>query len=726
MKRDKTKTREAHQQAEYKASAFSPRLRAGGFLLALAVFCWPILYLFGHVFPVHGQYTIIGNDFIVLYYKYKVYLLANLAEFRFPLWSPSEAAGFPFYTSPFAQVFYPFNALLVVWYKIFGGYSTLDHQLFTVLGISVFALGLFMWLRLVNSDTRAVVVATFIMSVSFKVTELVRFPNAVHSAAWYPWVLYALTRIMLGGSIKEVVKAGALLILFGVFLCTAGYPYYVYYAVFLVLPYLLAFLVKPLRAKLFGEREVSLKRAVTTLAASGLVTLLLCGPYLMSILQLMSQTIDRAGKDFKYSTQHIFNFEDTVGSLVYPPASSTEGWYFFSITALLIIAVYLFGRRSTTIGKNAEGPGRIPADAGSLWVKLFFVIWIGLISYISYGRYSYLFVLLWKYMPGFSSLRVWGRLNIILVPILAWLLSIAYSHFTRMINSRDKAVGGLRRVAAEMVVVVTVYAFALGSQLYLHLEDIRDPMWKLYFTRLVANEPWFIIYGAVAFVTVLVIMIVGVRVHTGRRWLTVATVFMVLVAAVEMRHTGAQTWVYPAKNVSVRFRLDVAKLDEASFRHARVDVKDTISLTPVFNVGIVENWYFARYVSFLQRTANESQARNMLLGVKNGTKIFFSESIEHSSIESFLQDTMRDIQTGRIISYDGDELQLEIQTPKAGYLSFIDNWAPGWKAWVDDQPTQIELLFGTFKSVRLAPGRHTVKFSYQPGLLPVVKREKGS
>ena len=328
MKRDKTKNKEAHQQAEYKAPAFSPRLRAGGFLLAIAVFCWPILYLFGHVFPVNGQYTMIGNDFLTLYYKYKVYLLASLADFRFPLWSPSEAAGFPFYTSPFAQVFYPFNALLVVWYKIFGGYSPADHQLFTVLGISIFALGLFMWLRLVNSNTRAVVFATLVMSVSFKVTELVRFPNAVHSAAWYPWVLYALTRIMFSGSIKEAVKAGALLILFGVCLCTAGYPYYVYYAVFLFLPYLLAFLVKPLRARLFGEREVSLKRALMTLAAAGLVTLLLCGPYLMSILQLMSQTIDRAGRDFRYSTSHIFSFEDTVGSLVYPPASSTEGVVF--------------------------------------------------------------------------------------------------------------------------------------------------------------------------------------------------------------------------------------------------------------------------------------------------------------------------------------------------------------------------------------------------------------
>ncbi|HIJ53966.1 MAG TPA: hypothetical protein HPP66_12565 [Planctomycetes bacterium] len=35
-----------------------------------------------HIFPINGQYTAMGNDFILLYYKYKVYLLACLADFE--------------------------------------------------------------------------------------------------------------------------------------------------------------------------------------------------------------------------------------------------------------------------------------------------------------------------------------------------------------------------------------------------------------------------------------------------------------------------------------------------------------------------------------------------------------------------------------------------------------------------------------------------------------------
>ena len=717
----KSKTGKQTQGAEMSASpsgGTDTAVRAAKrFLLPLLVFCWPMIYLSEHIFVINGQFLATGNDFIVLYYKYKIYLLDCLANFHLPLWSPSEAAGFPFYTNPFAQAFYPLNILLVLWYKALGGYSPFDHQLFTILGISIFALGLFMWLRRINKDITAVVFAVMVMSVSFKITEVLRFPNAVHSAAWYPWILYAITWIMFSSSMKETVKAAGLLALFVVCLCTAGYPYFAYYTVFLIFPYLLAFLITPLRTRLFGEQPVYLKRAFAAMSAAGFVTLLLCGHHVVGIKRLMSETIDRAGKSFEYSTSHIFNFEDTLGSLVYPPVSSAEGWYFFSITALLIIAVYLLYRQSPTA---KDKPEAIPG--GSLWVKLFFVAWIGIISYISYGKSSYLFIFLWHYMPGFSSLRVWGRLNIILVPIFAWLLSIAYSHFAGAL--RNNTSGGLRSVAVKLGIVTAVYTVVLGVQLYFCLNGIRNMYWTCYFMNLSANEKWFIFYGAAAFVVILLIMIVGTKVHLDRGRLAVVAALLILVATVEMQHTGTKIWSYYMNAVPRKsYQLDVAKIDEMSFRYARRDADDTIALNPIFNVGVLENWYFARYVSFLNKTKEEKPARQFLLGVQNGQKIFFSESIEYSNIELFLRDSLRYRQTGQLISYNGDELQWEIDAPIAGYLSFIDNWDPDWKAWVDGQPVKIELLFGTFKSVRLTPGKHKVIFSYQPGLFPAVEEK---
>ncbi|MFA6318673.1 MAG: hypothetical protein WC943_14795, partial [Elusimicrobiota bacterium] len=106
-------------------------------LLLLAVFCWPFVFLHAFVFPADGSYRAIGNDFIDSFYLYKAYLLDHLANLRFPLWSPAEAAGFPFYSNPFPQPFYPLNIPLAAFYRLFGGYTPADHQAYTVLGVAI-------------------------------------------------------------------------------------------------------------------------------------------------------------------------------------------------------------------------------------------------------------------------------------------------------------------------------------------------------------------------------------------------------------------------------------------------------------------------------------------------------------------------------------------------------------------------------------------------------------
>ena len=715
--------------AKKRQSKASPRSqtspsRLKHIILAVGVFFWPVIYLFRHVFPIDGTYAAIGNDFIPLYFRHKVYLLANLAQFHLPLWSPSEAAGFPFYTNPFAQACYPLNILLALWYKIADGYGPLDYQIFTILGLSIFALGLFMWLKSINNNIRAVLFATLVMSISFKVTENIRFPNAVHSAAWYPWVLYAITKIIQSQSAKRASLYGVLLAFSLICLFTAGYPYFAYYSLFLFVPYFMVFLVKPLRIRLIGPDLINWKRALPTLVLAGAVAVLVCSPYILGVKQLVSQATDRGGKDFAYSTQHTFTFKDTLGSLVYPPAANTEGWYFFSITALLILIVYLFASKSPIPDGDEDAP---PCD---LTTRLFFLVWFAAVTYITYGRDSYLFAALWKYMPGFSRLRVWPRLNIILVPVIAWALSRAYAWFESSLSVADTSKNRkTSSIARPLIMLLAGYSAIVAAQIYFYGNNICYYMWLTYFKELSPQAILFIVLGCTSAIAIVLILILSRKfsfASPGSR--TVILVILVFIAFLELRHTGARIWAYQGRAPQTRFRVNMDAIMANAFAVPRTDYYGTITLSPAFNVGTIENWYFDRYCRFLKNTENEREARKILLGVRDGQKIFFSESIEHSNIESFLQDALRYRQTGRLLSYNGDELQWEIDVPTAGYLSFIDNWDYGWKAWVDGQPVKIELLFGTFKSVRLTPGKHKVMFCYKPGLFPVAyeKTEKNS
>jgi hypothetical protein len=68
----------------------------------------------------------------------------------------------------------------------------------------------------------------------------------------------------------------------------------------------------------------------------------------------------------------------------------------------------------------------------------------------------------------------------------------------------------------------------------------------------------------------------------------------------------------------------------------------------------------------------------------------------------------------RLLSYDGDSLELTVQVDRPSWLSFIDNWDPNWRAAVNGREVPIERLFGSYKAVNLAPGASTVIFSYRP------------
>ena len=111
--------------------------------LAALSFTWPFAFLSPYLVAVPGWGRQTGNDFDIIYYRYKTYLLDVLAsEGRFPMWSPSEAAGYPFFASPFTASAYPLNIPHAGIYRVLEGYSHQDHQIYSILAIAIFSLGL--------------------------------------------------------------------------------------------------------------------------------------------------------------------------------------------------------------------------------------------------------------------------------------------------------------------------------------------------------------------------------------------------------------------------------------------------------------------------------------------------------------------------------------------------------------------------------------------------------
>ncbi len=68
---------------------------------------------------------------------------------------------------------------------------------------------------------------------------------------------------------------------------------------------------------------------------------------------------------------------------------------------------------------------------------------------------------------------------------------------------------------------------------------------------------------------------------------------------------------------------------------------------------------------------------------------------------------------------DTNQMVVEADAIAPAYLLLSEAWYPGWKAYVDGMEQPIHRANYIFRAVRLEPGRHTVRFAYQPWYWPL-------
>ena len=70
--------------------------------------------------------------------------------------------------------------------------------------------------------------------------------------------------------------------------------------------------------------------------------------------------------------------------------------------------------------------------------------------------------------------------------------------------------------------------------------------------------------------------------------------------------------------------------------------------------------------------------------------------------------------SAEIVEYGANRVEIEAETSRPGLLILSDVFYPGWTAEVDGRPVEIERVNGLLRGVWLAPGRHQVRFAYNP------------
>lgn len=692
-------------------------------LLILILIIWPYLYLFPHTF----QFIEMGNDFELLYYSYKKYIFEFVRVGHFPLWSPSESSGYSLIFNPFAQYFYPVSWLLYGICILIGDLSKHTYLLYTIIGLSIYNVGQYFWLRSINIEKKYAFLSTLITCLGLKLTEILRFPNAVHTIAWFPWILFAIS---IASNKLNRIKSSLIIFSCSLMILTAGYPYYIFYALILFSSYFIFLLIPNVKKYVLNLEKFNNQNNYyffLNCFLPALLALIIVSPWFARIKNLMEITRDRNLHEIDFSITLSSNIIDQIGSWIFPPFSLSEGWYYFGSIITILILIYLI---NFLFDKNKTQKEKY---------IIYFLFFLFILNYqFAAAENSFLFKIIWNHVDLIKNFRSWSRMNIILIPIFALIISLSLK---KVINDKYKInIIPSILILTCLIVVAQIY--------FIEFSNIENYYWNTWqhkridyaSTQLNYLSFFFRLYNSYIYSIFFIISAMGLIFFIKKKLFS-KIYFLILVLTIsELFFITNIQWAIPSKyydnndynklsqdpindlkNAFLSNNLITVTKGNLYFRNQR---KFNINYFDVFGIEkhtkIFDN-YFNRNGTYKKNISEfEKEYINQFFALdKESKRIFFSKNINHKDIFSFIDDVNQTNQNHNINifvdieKYNGDQISIEVFNNIDGYITYIDNWSPGWLAELNNNRIKIDKLFDTYKSIKLNKGNNKIFMKYE-------------
>ena len=681
----------------------------------------PFIYLFPHTLRLIEM----GNDFELLYFAYKKYIFEFIQIGHLPLWSPSEAGGYSLIFNPFAQYFYPLSWLLYFFSFIIGDLSKYTYLIYTILGVSIYNVGQYLWLKRLGLDIKYCFFATLITCFGLKINEILRFPNAIHAFAWFSWILYGMT---LSIKVENNIKSSLILFVSTILILTAGYPYYIFYGFLLFGSYFIFISFYRVKKEIYKNDTIHNNLYLFFYnVLPPFLALLIVFPWLEGIKEVMDITRDRNVQDITFSYILDSNFIDQLGSWIFPPISLAEGWYYFGT---LMTVLFIFYVINFLLSKNKQSLEK--------YFLTFFIIFFLFNYQFSAAENSYLFKIIWEKFDLLKNFRAFSRINILLIPLFA----VLFCFVLKLIEEKKHNINFLitTSLAAVFIILLQIYI--------IEISDIKNHYWKTWQERR-------LLYGSIKFSSIafifnlynhyiysisLIISLIIFNFLKIRKSKKLLPLLVVILVSGELFLLSNIQWAIPYKfydsnNYNLLSKKPLDDINDA-FLSPRVvtEVKGNTYFRNFrkFNINYFDNFgldkhtklidkYFKRNGNLKDGLDQETIKKiNQFWGLNDNNKIFFTKKIGYLTIEKFINDVNflknnKDVFISmEIINYNGDEIYIDLKTNIDGFLTFVDNWSPGWKVYVNNKEKSIIKVLETYKSVKINTGYNKIKFKYEP------------
>ncbi|MGB5616556.1 MAG: YfhO family protein [Desulfobacterales bacterium] len=374
--------------------------------------------------------------------QHQLELMFSIKTGSFPLFVPGFSGGQSSSALTLSQIYHPISHIASILPDYWNGKALEWNTFLRLLSLGLAQFSLFFFLRCLKVGTAAAFVLSVIAVYNLRMLDLFRYGASLESWTGFIFLFSTIGTHYLR---PTSFKSQFLIICSTYWLVCSGHPQMMYYSLcgaalfVLVLPYFVATLPN------VNQNEFpTMRRFWIQVAASVLAGILLASAYIAPFyFEFLADNAGRVGRDYNFAVSFVDTFLGTVNNFIQPLRSDVHGA--FGGSSLFLVAAFVPLLKLFRI--------KIP---GVIWC-----IWgMALLVFLHMqGPRTSVHYLTWNYFPLASSVRIPGRLSLILpllfLLLLIWVLKIAGT--TIRIAGRDFKLSSKEILAAFSIVAIGIY-----------------------------------------------------------------------------------------------------------------------------------------------------------------------------------------------------------------------------------------------------------------------------
>ena len=635
--------------------------------------------------PISLQLFTLKNDALTYYYPIRTLISDALNNQELPLWTPYINMGYPLHADMQSGAWNP-----VIWlFSFLANYNLVAFHYELLFYICFGGIGFFYLCRKYGwSKSTAFTIGIAYQFCGF-IVDSVQFFVCISAACYLPYIFLFIKRLFTTYKLNDSLAAAFFLYLF----FTGSYP-----SLFIILCYFLFAYALFIFLKTTGK-IIYLRKNFFPLGMLIIIFIILSLPAIISFVQHLhyidrgkSQTLDFVLENSMppFSMLSLISPFSTTANMDWLQTDRLMRNSFIGIIPLLFL---LYGISKKELRKNKE-------------VKFFFIT--GLILFgLAWGSYFFLRQLAYYLLPLMDSFRHPAVFR--LFGIFCFLLVAGFSIHSFQNNGPGKENLRLAKITTGLFTAVLLAGIFMvladnGNLFTQYGWDFSIQNLKNVITQLTFSER-FLFQAPVVLIVLFIFYLILRKKRSFQLIVLLSAVDLFIATQYNMPVTviGAKRFTEVEKLINrnpQRFPLPGNNSIEENSLNS-TDTFLTGSKLP-FTKKIGRNEYYITPGNLsLQQKFYESPVREKVF---KRPVIYFGNS---TGKESFIN----------ITHFSANEIKCDVYNTSLSSVVYLQNYYPGWKAFIDGKRVPVNRVNITFMEVAMPSGRHTLSFYYDPALI---------